>query len=101
MPARGSTLWFVLALLAFGAAYSTAYLGLSSRWWFEDDPSLYAYTATIHNPVAIFADPNLLRHFTGGAALVPMQLLSYWVDIQLAGFSPRLAYAHRGLQLSS
>jgi len=95
LPARGSTLWFVLALVAFGTIYSTAYLGLASRWWFEDDPSLYAYTATIHNPVSIFADRNVLRHFTGGAALVPMQVLSYWADIELAGFSPRFAYAHQ------
>jgi hypothetical protein len=95
LTGRGSTPWFALALLVFGTVYSTAYLGLASRWWFEDDPSLFAYTATIHNPVTIFTDPNTLRHFTGGAALVPMQLLSYWVDIKLAGFSPRLAYAHQ------
>jgi hypothetical protein len=95
MRARGSSLWFVVALLALGAVYSTAYLGLASRWWFEDDPALYAYTSTIHNPTAIFTDPNVLRHFTGGAALVPMQLLSYWTDIKLAGFSPGFAYAHQ------
>ncbi|HEY1756543.1 MAG TPA: hypothetical protein VGG72_14170 [Bryobacteraceae bacterium] len=95
LAARGSTLWFVLALLAFGSVYSSLYLGLASRWWFEDDPSLFAYTATIHNPGTIFTDPNLLRHFTGGAALVPLQLVSYWVDIKLAGFSPRFAYAHQ------
>src|ERR1035438_9714168 len=95
MRARGSTVWFVLALLALGTVYSTAYLGLGSRWWFEDDPALYAYTSTIHNPLAIFTDPNVLRHFTGGAALVPMQLLSYWTDIKLAGFSPGFAYAHQ------
>lgn len=95
MLARASTVWFVLVLLALGVVYSAAYLGLSSRWWFEDDPALYAYTSTIHNPVAIFTDPNVLRHFTGGAALVPMQLLSYWADIKLAGFSPGFAYAHQ------
>lgn len=84
-----------VGLLAFGAIYSLAFLGLSSRWWFEDDPALFAYTAGIHNPVRIFTDPNVLRHFTAGSALVPMQILSYWLDINLAGFSPEFAYAHQ------
>ena len=72
-----------------------AHLRLPSRWWFDDDPSLFAYTSMIHNPVLIFTDPGVLRHFAIGEALVPMQMLSYWVDIKLAGFSPRWAYAHQ------
>jgi Dolichyl-phosphate-mannose-protein mannosyltransferase len=86
-----------VVLLAFGTIYSTVYLRLPSRWWFEDDPTLFAYTSTIHNPASIFADPEVLRHLTIGAALVPMQVLSYWVDIKLAGFSPRWAYTHQVL----
>jgi len=30
-----------------------------------------------------------------GKALVPMQILSYWVDIRLAGYSPLFAYSHQ------
>jgi hypothetical protein len=85
----------MLALLAFGAIYSTEYLGLSHRWWFEDDPMQYAAVSAIHHPVAIFTDPSIVRHFGSGIALVPMQILSYWVDIRLAGFSPRFAYFHQ------
>ncbi len=96
MPtARISRLWPVAALLAFGLAYSTVFLRLPSRWWFEDDPTLFAYASTIHNPASIFTDPEVLRHLTAGAALVPMQLLSYWVDVKLAGFSPQFAYVHQ------
>jgi hypothetical protein len=81
--------------LAFGTLYATEFLRLPSRWWFEDDPFLFAYVSTIHNPIRIFIDPGILRQFTGGAALVPMQVLSYWVDVRLAGFSPGFAYGHQ------
>ncbi|MCX6623303.1 MAG: hypothetical protein NTY38_20005 [Acidobacteria bacterium] len=88
--------WVVaFGLLAFGAIYSTQFLALPSRWWFEDDPTLFAYASTIHNPASIFTDPAVLRHSTSAAALVPMQLLSYWVDVRIAGFSPQFAYAHQ------
>ena len=79
----------------FGAVYSIEYLRLFSRWWFEDDPFLYFYAAKITNPFTIFTDPQVLRHFTTGQALVPMQILSYWIDVRLAGFSPHFAYAHQ------
>jgi hypothetical protein len=83
------------SLLLFGGVYATAYLGLGSRWWFEDDPALFAYASQIRNPVSIFADPEVLRHLTTGRALAPMQLLSYWIDVRLAGFSRRFAYTHQ------
>ncbi len=42
-------------LLLFGATYAIAYLRLGSRWWFEDDPDLYAYAKTrIRNPAGNF-----------------------------------------------
>jgi|SRR5665213_1382094 len=85
----------VVGLLAVGVAYTTAFLKMYSRWWFEDDPSLFAYAGAIGNPIAIFVDPNVLRHFTTGKALVPMQILSYWIDVHLAGYSPQFAYAHQ------
>ena len=87
----------IAALVALGAFYSMVYLGLSSRWWFEDDPSLFAYAAELHSPADAFTNPEVLRHFTSGSALVPMQLLSYWVDVRLARYSPRFAYGHQTL----
>jgi hypothetical protein len=82
-------------LLAFGVVYATAYLRLGSRWWFEDDPALYAYANQIRNPLSIFIDPGVLRHLVTGRALVPMQVFSFWVDVRLAGYSPQFAYLHQ------
>jgi hypothetical protein len=82
-------------LLLFGAVYAATYLRLGSRWWFEDDPALYAYTNQIRNPASIFIDPSVLRHLVTGRALVPMQVLSFWIDVRLAGFSPQFAYIHQ------
>src|SRR5665213_2994270 len=76
-PSKWSSISTPIALLLLGAAYLWAYLRLQSRWWFEDDPSLFAYANEIHNPASVFFDPSLLRHFTTGKALVPMQLVSY------------------------
>lgn len=84
-----------MALVLFGFLYLNVYLGLSSRWWFEDDPFLFDYAARESNPLAAFIDPAVLRGFTVGKALVPMQILSYWVDVRVAGFAPALAYAHQ------
>ncbi|HXP88273.1 MAG TPA: hypothetical protein VN841_26315 [Bryobacteraceae bacterium] len=82
-------------LLLFGAIYSMAYLGLSSRWWFEDDPFVFDYAGRIHNPAGIFINPEVVRHFTAARALVPMQVFSYWIDMHVAGISPHFAYAHQ------
>jgi hypothetical protein len=85
----------IASLLLFCLLYALIYFQLSSRWWFEDDPFLFSYADKIHNPTKIFTDPAILRNFTTGKALVPMQLLSYWIDVRLAGFSPHFAYAHQ------
>jgi hypothetical protein len=82
-------------LLAFGAFYATVYLKLGSRWWFEDDPHLYAYANQIRNPASIFVDPGILRHLVTGRAMVPMQVFSFWIDVRLAGYSPQFAYLHQ------
>lgn len=87
-------LWPLAALLTFGLLYSALYLELASRWWFEDDPGQFAFTA-IRSPAAFFSDRTFLRGVGAGTALAPMQFLSYWIDIRLAGFSPRFAYAHQ------
>jgi lipoprotein signal peptidase len=77
------------ALLLIGALYAMAYFKLYSRWWFEDDPALFAYAGGIGNPITIFVDANVVRHFTTGKALVPMQIFSYLMDVRVAGFSRR------------
>ncbi len=95
VPSSFSSFFAPLSLLLLGGAYAFSFLGLGSRWWFEDDPALFAYTSGIGSPTKIFVDPEVLRHFTTGKALVPMQLLSYWLDVRLAGFSLSFAYAHQ------
>jgi hypothetical protein len=82
-------------LLALGLAYTVGYLKLPSRWWYADDPSMFASADSVRNPVRIFAEPGVLRNFGGGSAMVPMQFLSFWADVQCGGFSTRLAYAHQ------
>ncbi len=82
-------------LLAFGVVFAAVYLRLGSRWWFEDDPALYSYANQIRNPASIFVDPGVLRHLVTGRALVPMQVLSFWIDVRLAGYSPQFAYLHQ------
>jgi hypothetical protein len=84
-----------VALLLLGLLYSSSYLGLSARWWFEDDPFLFDHASQLADPSTAFAEPEVLRHFTGGRALVPMQILSYWIDVQFPAFSPGFAYAHQ------
>jgi hypothetical protein len=94
-PARWPS-WVVPALLAlYGIVYSMAYLKLPSRWWFEDDPSVFGVAGKISNPIGIFTDPQIVREFSDGRALVPIQTLSFWVDMHLAGASPRFAYGHQ------
>jgi hypothetical protein len=83
-----------LAVMVFASAFCVLYLGSTSRWWFEDDPTHFALAAAVKNPVAIFVDPQVLRHWGTGASLVPMHVLSYWCDIQLFGISPMAARLH-------
>lgn len=80
--------------MALAAAFCVLYLGSTSRWWFEDDPTQFAAAAAIRSPVAIFLDPQVLRRWGTGASLVPMHVLSYWCDTQLFGISPMAARLH-------
>jgi hypothetical protein len=89
------SLVLAVALVIFGALYAIGYLKLPSRWWFEDDGCLYSYAAQISNPITIFMDPQVVSRFTTGQALVPMQIMSYWIDVRLSGFSPKFSYAHQ------
>jgi hypothetical protein len=66
---------------------------------FEDDPFLFDYAAHLSNPLLAFTDPDVLRHFTVGKALVPMQIVSYWIDVHWAGLLPALAYVHQTISL--
>jgi hypothetical protein len=84
----------ILLLTGFTLLFSLGYLGLSSKWWFEDDPVQIHYVGQIKNPVSIFADPDVIRGYGAGKALAPMQLLSYWFDVRLFGPFPAIAYAH-------
>ncbi len=56
---------------------------------------LFWYAGQLSNPLSAFTNPRVLREFTTGRALVPMQLVSYWADVRLAGFSPHAAYLHQ------
>ena len=82
-------------LLALGVVYTVGYLKLPSRWWYADDPAMFASADSVRNPVHIFTEPRIIRTLGGGNAMVPMQLLSFWVDVRLGGFSTQFAYAHQ------
>lgn len=87
--------WIVfLFIIAAGLIFSIGYLKTTSQWWYEDDPGEFIYVKAISNPLAIFTDPKILKQFTTGQALVPMQLLSLWIDARLFGYEPFPAYVH-------
>ncbi len=83
-----------LLIIVTGLIFSIGYLKTTSQWWYSDDPGEFIYVATISNPLAIFIDPIILKSFTTGQALVPMQLLSIWIDVKLFGYEPFPAYVH-------
>jgi hypothetical protein len=76
-------------------AFCGLYLRSTSAWWHEDDPLQFARAEAIANPADIFADPSVLRRWGTGASLVPMHVLSYWIDIRIAGASPGAARIHQ------
>ncbi|HSW50584.1 MAG TPA: hypothetical protein VLH09_10435, partial [Bryobacteraceae bacterium] len=81
--------------MLLGLAYTVGYLDLLSRWWYADDPAVFAVADAIRNPVRIFTDPGVMRGIGAGGAAAPMQILSFWVDVRLGGISTRFAYAHQ------
>jgi hypothetical protein len=83
-----------LLVLVGSLLFSLLFLRSTSHWWFEDDPAQYAYVSRISNPLRFFVDPALVRNFGTRASLVPMQLLSSWLDVRLFGLSPAMAYWH-------
>lgn len=97
MPTSGRrSKWFACAaLLAFGVGYAWLFLGLPSGWWFEEDPIQFDYASQLHGPVAPLVTPAVIRGFAGGRSLVPLQLLSYWIDTRAFGTSPAGAYGHQ------
>ena len=90
---RRRVLGLSVALLAL--AFCGLYLRSTSTWWFEDDPHHYAAAAAVDNPVDIFLDPNVLHRWGTGASLVPMHVLSFWIDTHAFGVSPRAARIHQ------
>jgi hypothetical protein len=87
------------ALALIVLTVSVAYLRSIFKWWYEDDPLQFHYAAQIACPWDIFTDSSTLRGFGSGHALVPMQLLSYWLDGKFARYSPLVAYLHSLLSL--
>jgi hypothetical protein len=90
----GRRRWPGIALLGFATLFVVFGLGSTSAWWFEDDPLQFATAASISNPVAIFTDLGVLRRWGTGASLVPMQILSYWIDTHAFGVSATAARVH-------
>jgi hypothetical protein len=90
----GRRRWTGMAVVGSATLFVLLWLGSTSAWWFEDDPLQFAAAASISNPAAIFTDPGVLRRWGTGASLVPMQVLSYWVDTHLFGISPAAARVH-------
>jgi hypothetical protein len=89
----------LVALVAL--AFSIGYLHLLSRWWYEDDPGQQNRMLLISNPAAIFLDPDILRHFGIGRAIVPMQIFSQWIDARMFGANPLPVYAHSAVSLAA
>ena len=91
--------WGLCAVIVVTLLFSVVYLNILDRFWFEDDPFAYQYARKIGNPLEIFFNPEIMRHFGTGSSLVPMQLLSYWLDIKLFGVSTVAAYLHSCISL--
>ncbi len=81
-------------LVIFTVAYGVVFLRSTSKWWFEDDPLQFARAAAISSPFDIFVDPRVLHGWGTGASLVPMHVLSYWLDVRFFGISPEAARIH-------
>ncbi len=92
--APGWRRWPGVAVLVFATLFVVFWLASTSAWWFEDDPLQFAAAASISSPAAIFTDPGILRRWGTGASLVPMQVLSYWIDTHAFGISPTAARVH-------
>ncbi|MFB3776750.1 MAG: hypothetical protein ACE141_04040 [Bryobacteraceae bacterium] len=75
--------------------YTVGYLRLPSRWWYADDPAVFAVADSLRNPAGIFTDQGVMRGIGAGGAAAPMQIFSFWVDVRLGGISPRFAYGHQ------
>src|SRR5262245_53520055 len=90
----GRRRWAAIAVLGFATFFVVLWLGSTSAWWFEDDTLQFTAAASITNPAAIFTDPTILRRWGTGASLVPMQVLSYWIDTHAFGISPAAARIH-------
>jgi hypothetical protein len=86
--------WLGFAVVAVAVVFVTLFLRSTSAWWFEDDPLQFAAAASIPQPAAPFIDPSVLRHWGTGASLVPLQVLSYWIDTHAFGVSPTAARIH-------
>jgi Dolichyl-phosphate-mannose-protein mannosyltransferase len=92
MFSENSRLKLPIALFSILIVMSVFHAPSIFKWWFEDDPFQFHYLSQIVNPLNMFANPEIMRGFS--KALVPVQMLSYWVDVKLFGFSTSGAYLH-------
>ena len=83
----------MLVVLA-GVVYFESYLELMDRWWYEDDPALYLKAIEPANPLHLFTNPRYVLSFGRGNNVVPVQMLSYWIDGRIPHFSWWTANAH-------
>ena len=101
LPGSGlSSAGWLAAFFAIALIYHTFFLRTFSHWWFEDDPTLFAFVKTIRNPAAFFISPATLRGYGAGGSLVPFQAVSEWIDSSIAYRSITFAHFHNVVSLA-
>lgn len=95
-----SSAGWLLAFFTISLVYHTFFLGTFSHWWFEDDPTLFAFVRTIRNPAAFFTTPETLRGLGAGGSLAPFQAVSEWIDSRVAYRGITLAHWHNVVSLA-
>ena len=96
LPSAG----WLAAFFAISVSYHAFFLRTFSHWWFEDDPTLFAFVKTIGNPATFFISPEALRGYGAGGSLVPFQAVSQWIDSTIAYRSVAFAHWHNVVSLA-
>lgn len=91
---------WMAAFFAISFVYHAVFLRTFSHWWFEDDPTLFAFVKTIRNPVTFFTSPEALRGYGAGGSLVPFQAVSQWIDSTIAYRNVTFAHCHNVVSLA-
>ncbi|MEP6956532.1 MAG: hypothetical protein ABI883_06880, partial [Chthoniobacterales bacterium] len=91
--------WYlILAIVAI--LYHVVFLQINAQWWFEDDPTLFAFVKKVANPMAFFLSPETLKSYGAGGSLTPFQALSEWIDSTVAYRSLTFVHLHNTLSLT-